>query len=112
MKRFGTQLKQLLSGLNKDERLTPTEFIEKVNNLRSNIENTDGIIEAALKQPRFLRKIMKAYRRSPSGRVVLYTRKGEPMVMTLERMNILQKTVKTAIQGLRKYYDSRKVALV
>ena len=67
MKRFGTQLKQLLAGMNKEERLTPSELIERVNAMRNgSTQLNDGVIEAALKTPRFLRKIIKAYRRSPS----------------------------------------------
>jgi len=111
MKRFGTQLKELLAGLDSEEKLTPSELIKKVKDLRNggtpyNTVSFDGVFKNA----KFVRKINKHYRLSPSGRVVLYFRKGTPMVMTLERMVILQGTVKKAHAGLRKYYDKRAVA--
>jgi hypothetical protein len=110
-KRFGTQLRELLSGLDKNEKFTPSELVERVKTIRTNgVANSDNIIAEALRTPRFIKKVIKATRRSESGRVVLYTRKGEPMTMTLERMVTLQSTVKKAHAGLRKYYDSRTVA--
>jgi hypothetical protein len=108
IKRFGTQLRALLAGLDKDEKFTPSELIEKVKSIRNSGQTDSRVIEGAIKTPRFVRKIIKSYRRSPSGRIVLYTKKGEPMVMTLERMTTLQTTVKNAAKGLRRYYESRK----
>jgi glucose-6-phosphate dehydrogenase assembly protein OpcA len=108
-KRFGTQLKELLAGLDKNEKFTPSEFIERVKTVRTNGQGeTDTVIAAALHLPRFTKKIVKAVRRSDSGRVVLYTRKGEPMVMTLERMESLKATVKKAQVGLAAYHKSRR----
>ena len=108
-KRFGTQLKELAASIDKNERLTPTEFIARFKDMRSGKKpvNSESITEA-LKNPRFVAKVNKSYRRSESGRVVLYFRKGEPMAMTVERLDTLLRTVKKAQDGVRKYWNSRK----
>lgn len=109
MKRFGTQLRELLAGLNKNEKLTPTELIERVNNIRNGGPSKDDtVIQAALKNTRFVKKVMRAYRRSAGGRVVLYARRGEPMVMTLERWGVLHETIKNATVGLKRYHENKR----
>lgn len=109
MKRFGAQLRKLLAGLDENAKVTPAELLAKASGF-SGSAGDDVVIADALKKPRFNNKVVRAVRRSDSGRVVLYARKGDPMVMTIERYNALAKTVKAAQEGVRKYWASRKPA--
>jgi hypothetical protein len=109
IKRFGTQLKELLASLDKNEKLTRDEILERFSSAKNgNGVASDVIIANALKTPAFIRKVGKAMRRSDNGRVVLYARKSEPMVMTLERWESLRVTVKNAQNGVRKYWASHR----
>ena len=108
-KRFGTQLKELVSTLDKNERLTPAEFAQRFKDIRNGmLTPRNGELVDALKNVAFIKRINKAYHRSVSGRVVVYFRKGAPMTMTFERLNTLNSTVKKAQDGVRKYWNSRK----
>lgn len=110
-RKFSSQLKELLASFDKDEKITATQLIQKAKEIR-NPNRNEGVIEVALTSPRFVRKIIKAYRRSVGGRVVIYTRKGTPNAMTFEQMSVLQETAAKARVGLKKYHAARRAAAV
>ena len=57
-------------------------------------DSVEGIIRKALRSYNFVRKFIRMYRKSKSGKVVFYLRNGEPMVMSLERLEFLRNSVK------------------
>lgn len=112
-KRFGTQLKEFLAGIDKNEKLTPVELIERFKDVskRGPVIDKGVVVANALRSPRFVKKVAANVRLAEGGPVVLYERKGVVKTMTLRRWTALQGTIKNAARGLRKYYDSRKKAV-
>lgn len=107
MKRFETQLKSFLSSLDKNKKFTPREMIEKINYIRGNGVDDVSLLEKSLKNTKFIKEVLRMYKHSRNHQVVVYRKKNEVRVMTIERWNAVHDTLRRAHIGLRKYWDKQ-----
>lgn len=109
-KRFGSELRKLLSELDQDRKFTPAEVLSKISDIRTGSGKSHAdAIEATLRRPAIVKKFVEAYVRSGSGKTVFYFKGVMPVVMTVERYMLLQRTIRNAQKGLKKYYKARAV---